>query len=196
MRCLDLRSAEWSRYRAAVLPARKWSLSWDVLLYYTKLTKHGTFLYTDEKLTVAGSFQTWIVLVTYSVFPSADGQAACGCRVSKPDFRFAVNGSAWPSPSWISFEVSVLCAYSRPAPEEPAKVKPEAEKAPVRQRPVLEKTFLDRDVEYLFEKNEQDTDLDEQLKEDLRKKKSDPRYIEMQVLFRVLCRKLLIVSFV
>ncbi|XP_021149830.2 ATP-dependent DNA/RNA helicase DHX36 isoform X1 [Columba livia] len=67
-----------------------------------------------------------------------------------------------------------------PAPEEPAKVKPEAEKAPVRQRPVLEKTFLDRDVEYLFEKNEQDTDLDEQLKEDLRKKKSDPRYIEMQ----------------
>ncbi|KAF1474091.1 ATP-dependent RNA helicase DHX36, partial [Pygoscelis antarcticus] len=67
-----------------------------------------------------------------------------------------------------------------PTPEQPAKVKPDAEKAPVRQRPVLEKTFLDRDVEYLFEKNEQDTDLDEQLKEDLRKKKSDPRYIEMQ----------------
>ncbi|NWH73734.1 DHX36 helicase, partial [Piaya cayana] len=65
-------------------------------------------------------------------------------------------------------------------PEQPVKVKPEAEKAPVRQRPVLKKTFLDRDVEYLFEKNEQDTDLDEQLKEDLRKKKSDPRYIEMQ----------------
>ncbi|NXV93116.1 DHX36 helicase, partial [Calonectris borealis] len=67
-----------------------------------------------------------------------------------------------------------------PTPEQPAKVKSDAEKAPVRQRPVLEKTFLDRDVEYLFEKNEQDTDLDEQLKEDLRKKKSDPRYIEMQ----------------
>ncbi|NXE23723.1 DHX36 helicase, partial [Ardeotis kori] len=67
-----------------------------------------------------------------------------------------------------------------PTPEQPAKVKPEAEKAPVRQRPVLQKTCLDRDVEYLFEKNEQDTDLDEQLKEDLRKKKSDPRYIEMQ----------------
>ncbi|KAF1470547.1 hypothetical protein FQV18_0004326, partial [Eudyptula minor novaehollandiae] len=67
-----------------------------------------------------------------------------------------------------------------PTPEQPAKVKPDAEKAPVRQRPVLEKTFLDRDVEYLFEKNEQDTDLDEQLKEDLRKKKTDPRYIEMQ----------------
>ncbi|NXX47421.1 DHX36 helicase, partial [Tricholaema leucomelas] len=67
-----------------------------------------------------------------------------------------------------------------PTPEQPAKVKPEAEKAPVRQRPVLEKTSLDRDVEYLFEKNEQDADLDEQLKEDLRKKRSDPRYIEMQ----------------
>ncbi|NXA20103.1 DHX36 helicase, partial [Ibidorhyncha struthersii] len=67
-----------------------------------------------------------------------------------------------------------------PTPEQPAKVKPDTEKAPVKQRPVLEKTFLDRDVEYLFEKNEQDTDLDEQLKEDLRKKKSDPRYIEMQ----------------
>ncbi|NXT49204.1 DHX36 helicase, partial [Pluvianellus socialis] len=67
-----------------------------------------------------------------------------------------------------------------PTPEQPAKVKPNTEKAPVKQRPVLEKTSLDRDVEYLFEKNEQDADLDEQLKEDLRKKKSDPRYIEMQ----------------
>ncbi|OXB73433.1 UNVERIFIED_CONTAM: hypothetical protein H355_015161 [Colinus virginianus] len=68
-------------------------------------------------------------------------------------------------------------------PEQPPKVKPsaeKAEKAPVKRRPILEKTFLDRDVEYLFEKNDQDTELDEQLKEDLRKKKSDPRYIEMQ----------------
>ncbi|XP_017659136.1 PREDICTED: ATP-dependent RNA helicase DHX36-like [Lepidothrix coronata] len=64
--------------------------------------------------------------------------------------------------------------------EQPVKVKPDAEKATVRRRPALEKTSLDRDVEYLFEKNEQDTDLDEQLKEDLRKKRSDPRYIEMQ----------------
>ncbi|XP_050164703.1 ATP-dependent DNA/RNA helicase DHX36 [Myiozetetes cayanensis] len=64
--------------------------------------------------------------------------------------------------------------------EQPVKVKPDAEKAPVRRRPALEKTSLDRDVEYLFEKNEQDTDLDEQLKEDLRKKRSDPRYVEMQ----------------
>ncbi|XP_061862196.1 ATP-dependent DNA/RNA helicase DHX36 [Colius striatus] len=68
-----------------------------------------------------------------------------------------------------------------PTPEQPAKVKPvAAEKAPVSQRPVFKKTFVDRDVEYLFEKNEQDADLDEQLREDLRKKKSDPRYIEMQ----------------
>ncbi|OXB63147.1 hypothetical protein ASZ78_000379 [Callipepla squamata] len=68
-------------------------------------------------------------------------------------------------------------------PEQPPKVKPsaeKAEKAPAKRRPILEKTFLDRDVEYLFEKNDQDTELDEQLKEDLRKKKSDPRYIEMQ----------------
>ncbi|NWT08777.1 DHX36 helicase, partial [Vireo altiloquus] len=66
-----------------------------------------------------------------------------------------------------------------PTPEQPAKVKP-AEKAPVRQRPTLEKTSLDWDVEYLCEKNDQDADLDEQLKEDLMKKRSDPRYIEMQ----------------
>ncbi|NXE37494.1 DHX36 helicase, partial [Ptilorrhoa leucosticta] len=67
-----------------------------------------------------------------------------------------------------------------PTPEQPAKVKPDAEKAPVRQRPALEKTSLDWDVEYLCEKNEQDADLDERLKEDLMKKRSDPRYIEMQ----------------
>ncbi|XP_038002186.1 ATP-dependent DNA/RNA helicase DHX36 [Motacilla alba alba] len=67
-----------------------------------------------------------------------------------------------------------------PAPEQPAKVKPDAEKAPVRQTPAWEKTSLDLDVEFLCEKTEQDADLDEQLKEDLMKKRSDPRYIEMQ----------------
>ncbi|NWT78743.1 DHX36 helicase, partial [Lanius ludovicianus] len=67
-----------------------------------------------------------------------------------------------------------------PTPEQPAKVKPDAEKVPVRQRPVLEKTSLDWEVEYLCEKNEQDADLDERLKEDLMKKRSDPKYIEMQ----------------
>ncbi|NXQ75194.1 DHX36 helicase, partial [Quiscalus mexicanus] len=67
-----------------------------------------------------------------------------------------------------------------PALEQPAKVKPDAEKAPVRQTPTWEKTSLDLDVEFLCEKTEQDADLDEQLKEDLMKKRSDPRYIEMQ----------------
>ncbi|NXL21455.1 DHX36 helicase, partial [Setophaga kirtlandii] len=67
-----------------------------------------------------------------------------------------------------------------PASEQPAKVKPVAEKAPVRQTPTWEKTSLDLDVEFLCEKTEQDPDLDEQLKEDLMKKRSDPRYIEMQ----------------
>uniref|UniRef100_A0A8C6YPN1 ATP-dependent DNA/RNA helicase DHX36 n=1 Tax=Nothoprocta perdicaria TaxID=30464 RepID=A0A8C6YPN1_NOTPE len=51
--------------------------------------------------------------------------------------------------------------------------------APVKQRAVLEKTYLDRDAEYLLEKNDQDAGLDEQLKEELRQKKSDPRYIEI-----------------
>ncbi|NWU44891.1 DHX36 helicase, partial [Hylia prasina] len=67
-----------------------------------------------------------------------------------------------------------------PAPQQAAKVKPDAEKAPVRQTPTCEKTSLDLDVEYLCEKTEQDANLDEQLKEDLMKKRSDPRYIEMQ----------------
>ncbi|NXI76132.1 DHX36 helicase, partial [Rhipidura dahli] len=67
-----------------------------------------------------------------------------------------------------------------PTPEQPARVKPDAEKAPVRQRPAVEKTSLDLDVEYLCEKTEQDAELDEQLKEDLMKKRADPRYIEMQ----------------
>ncbi|NXA66531.1 DHX36 helicase, partial [Mohoua ochrocephala] len=67
-----------------------------------------------------------------------------------------------------------------PSPEQPAKVKSDAEKAPVRQIPAFEKTSLDYEVEYLCEKTEQDADLDERLKEDLMKKRSDPRYIEMQ----------------
>lgn len=93
-----------------------------------------------------------------------------------------------PDTRWIIFEVSVPCPHFRHTPEQPPKVKPgaeKAEKAPVKRRPVLEKTLLDQDVEYLFEKSDQDADLDEQLKEDLRKKKSDPRYIEMQVLSQV-----------
>ncbi|NWV60216.1 DHX36 helicase, partial [Malurus elegans] len=67
-----------------------------------------------------------------------------------------------------------------PTPEQPAKVKPNAEKASIKQTTAWEKTFLTRDVEYLSEKNEKDAGLDEQLKEDLMKKRSDPKYIEMQ----------------
>uniref|UniRef100_A0A8C9F2P2 RNA helicase n=1 Tax=Pavo cristatus TaxID=9049 RepID=A0A8C9F2P2_PAVCR len=88
-----------------------------------------------------------------------------------------------PNIHWIISEVSAPCAHSRHTPEQPPKVKPaaeKAEKAPVKRRPMVEKTSLAQDVEYLLNKNDQDADLDEQLKEDLRKKKSDPRYIEMQ----------------
>uniref|UniRef100_A0A4X2LKK4 ATP-dependent DNA/RNA helicase DHX36 n=2 Tax=Vombatus ursinus TaxID=29139 RepID=A0A4X2LKK4_VOMUR len=42
------------------------------------------------------------------------------------------------------------------------------------------KSFVDRDSEYLLQENKPDVDLDQQLKEDLRRKKCDPRYIEMQ----------------
>uniref|UniRef100_A0A8C5T3P8 ATP-dependent DNA/RNA helicase DHX36 n=1 Tax=Malurus cyaneus samueli TaxID=2593467 RepID=A0A8C5T3P8_9PASS len=67
-----------------------------------------------------------------------------------------------------------------PTPEQPAKVKPNAEKPSIKQTTAWEKAFLTRDVEYLSEKNEKDAGLDEQLKEDLMKKRSDPKYIEMQ----------------
>lgn len=64
--------------------------------------------------------------------------------------------------------------------EEPKREEPDAENAPVRERPNWEKISLDPNVEYLCEKPKQDTDLDEQLKEDLILKRSDPRYVEMQ----------------
>uniref|UniRef100_A0A7M4FV47 RNA helicase n=1 Tax=Crocodylus porosus TaxID=8502 RepID=A0A7M4FV47_CROPO len=63
---------------------------------------------------------------------------------------------------------------------EQVKEKPTLEKVPIKHRPNLERTFLDRDAEFLFQKNEPDIDLDEQFREELRKKKSDSRYIEMQ----------------
>lgn len=73
--------------------------------------------------------------------------------------------------------------YTKEAPVKPKPVveKPIVEKAPEKTRPVLGKTFLDRDSEYLLEENRPDTGLDEQLKGELERKKSDPRYIEMQV---------------
>lgn len=76
---------------------------------------------------------------------------------------------------------SNLC--SRPDQVEQVKEKPTLEKVPIKHRPNLERTFLDRDAEFLFQKNEPDIDLDEQFREELRKKKSDSRYIEMQVLY-------------
>ncbi|XP_045053038.1 ATP-dependent DNA/RNA helicase DHX36 isoform X2 [Desmodus rotundus] len=40
--------------------------------------------------------------------------------------------------------------------------------------------YIDRDSEYLLQENKPDVTLDQQLLEDLQKKKTDPRYIEMQ----------------
>lgn len=42
--------------------------------------------------------------------------------------------------------------------------------------------YIDRDSEYLLQENEPDAILDQQLLEDLQKKKTDLRYIEMQVM--------------
>lgn len=60
--------------------------------------------------------------------------------------------------------------------------KPILKKEPEKTRPILEKTFIDQDSEYLLQENKPDFDLDEQLKEELKKKQYDSRYIEMQVL--------------
>lgn len=43
-----------------------------------------------------------------------------------------------------------------------------------------DKSYIDRDSEYLLQENEPNVGLDQQLLEDLQKKKADPRYIEMQ----------------
>ncbi|XP_005344254.3 ATP-dependent RNA helicase DHX36-like [Microtus ochrogaster] len=47
---------------------------------------------------------------------------------------------------------------------------------------ITDKSYIDRDSEYLLQENEPNGGLDQQLLEDLQKKKSDPRYIEMQVM--------------
>uniref|UniRef100_A0A9L0IDP9 ATP-dependent DNA/RNA helicase DHX36 n=1 Tax=Equus asinus TaxID=9793 RepID=A0A9L0IDP9_EQUAS len=74
--------------------------------------------------------------------------------------------------------------------EAPAKNKPNSEKKREDQEKKLinqeKQTFrirdryIDRDSEYLFQENEPDATLDQQLLEDLQKKKTDRRYIEMQ----------------
>ena len=53
--------------------------------------------------------------------------------------------------------------------------------------------YIDRDSEYLLQENEPDVALDQQLLEDLRKKKSDLRYIEMQVMESKMWKKFLLV---
>lgn len=46
---------------------------------------------------------------------------------------------------------------------------------------IRDKSYIDRDSEYLLQENEPDGTLDQKLLEDLQKKKTDLRYIEMQV---------------
>lgn len=53
--------------------------------------------------------------------------------------------------------------------------------------------YIDRDSEYLMQENEPDINLDQQLLEDLQKKKTDLRYIEMQVMGSKMWEKLLLV---
>lgn len=53
---------------------------------------------------------------------------------------------------------------------------------------------MDRDSEYLLQENEPDVTLDQQLLEDLQKKKSDLRYIEMQVMEKQDVEKVFVVS--
>ncbi|XP_062832754.1 ATP-dependent DNA/RNA helicase DHX36 isoform X2 [Anolis carolinensis] len=65
-------------------------------------------------------------------------------------------------------------------PSQPVVEKPVVEKALERTRPTFEKTFLDQDSEFLLQENRPDINLDEQLKEDMLKKRSNSRYIEMQ----------------
>ncbi|XP_040830767.1 ATP-dependent DNA/RNA helicase DHX36 isoform X2 [Ochotona curzoniae] len=45
---------------------------------------------------------------------------------------------------------------------------------------IRDKSYIDRDAEYLLQSNEPNATLDQKLMEDLQKKKTDPRYIEMQ----------------
>lgn len=47
---------------------------------------------------------------------------------------------------------------------------------------IRDKSYIDRDAEYLLQSNEPNATLDQKLMEDLQKKKTDPRYIEMQVM--------------
>lgn len=48
---------------------------------------------------------------------------------------------------------------------------------------ITDKSYIDRDSEYLLQENEPNLSLDQHLLEDLQRKKTDPRYIEMQVMW-------------
>uniref|UniRef100_A0A8D0B798 ATP-dependent DNA/RNA helicase DHX36 n=1 Tax=Salvator merianae TaxID=96440 RepID=A0A8D0B798_SALMN len=80
--------------------------------------------------------------------------------------------------SWWSDEEG----YAKDVPTKPKPVieKPAVEKAPEKTRLFVAKTFLGQDSAYLLQENKPDIDLDEQLKQELKKKTSDSRYIEMQ----------------
>ena len=54
--------------------------------------------------------------------------------------------------------------------------------------------YIDRDSEYLLQENKPDVTLDQQLLEDLQKKKTDPRYIEMQVMGSKMWKKILLLK--
>ncbi|MEE6501082.1 hypothetical protein FKM82_004056 [Ascaphus truei] len=49
-----------------------------------------------------------------------------------------------------------------------------------KEAPAIERKTRERVLEYVLQENEADTDLDQQLREDLRKKRTDYRYLEMQ----------------
>ncbi|XP_020637590.3 ATP-dependent DNA/RNA helicase DHX36 [Pogona vitticeps] len=80
--------------------------------------------------------------------------------------------------SWWSDEEGYTKEVS--AKPKPVIEKQVVEKAPERTRTTLEKTFLNQDTEYLLQENNPDVDLDQQLKEELKKKRNNSRYIEMQ----------------
>nr|XP_060623657.1 ATP-dependent DNA/RNA helicase DHX36 isoform X1 [Anolis sagrei ordinatus] len=82
--------------------------------------------------------------------------------------------SSW----WSDEERDTKEPPAKPTP--PVVEKPVVEKPPERTRRTFEKTFLDQDSEFLLQENKPDVNLDEQLKEDMIKKRSSARYIEMQ----------------
>lgn len=120
MRCLGLWLADpvpgqcfWQRV--------KQSFSGDVLLlcYLCFDTKeYITFLDIDVKFLMAGSCQTSVVLMAYTVFSSADSQVTRGCNVSKIDLRFALNRSVakhFSDHLWSFCSLHLFQTYSRTA---------------------------------------------------------------------------------